>query len=180
MTAKETTGTNAERFMSLSQFSKDYGIPKGTLHRKAQELGLDTSNGLTKDMHDRLCLAFKVGPSETEVIEGEFINTEDVEVSSAIVPTSRKPISDRTLAPITFKNTSTNIVPTVERISAMSNFSDQASQQIIDSFSQLGAELGKNLALDLLELAATTKAQGVNELARSMGKQLGTVSEEGE
>lgn len=45
---------------SLSKFCKDYDLPKSSVYRRCQELGFDTSDGLTPDACERLLHEFDV------------------------------------------------------------------------------------------------------------------------
>ena len=45
---------------SLTKFCKDYGLSKSTVYRRCQELGLDTSDGLSPEACDRLMHEFDV------------------------------------------------------------------------------------------------------------------------
>ena len=58
---------------SLSKFCKDNGLPKSTVYRRCQELGLDTSDGLSPEACDRLRHEFDVvlEPPETEPVAVE-------------------------------------------------------------------------------------------------------------
>ena len=52
---------------SLTKFCKDYALSKSTVYRRCQELGLDTSDGLSPEACDRLMHEFDVvlEPPET-------------------------------------------------------------------------------------------------------------------
>ena len=47
-------------------FCKDHDLPKSTVHRRCQELRIDTSDGLVADDYDRLLHEFDIAPSEPE------------------------------------------------------------------------------------------------------------------
>lgn len=47
---------------SLTKFSKDYNLPKSTVHRRCQELNLDTSDGLSPDDFETLLHEFNLKP----------------------------------------------------------------------------------------------------------------------
>ena len=51
---------------SLTKFCKDHDLPKSTVHRRCQELRIDTSDGLVADDYDRLLHEFDIAPSEPE------------------------------------------------------------------------------------------------------------------
>ena len=51
---------------SLTKFCKDYDLPKSTVHRRCQELRIDTSDGLVADDYDRLLHEFDIAPPEPE------------------------------------------------------------------------------------------------------------------
>ena len=53
---------------SLSKFCKDHDLPKSSVYRRCQELGFDTSDGLTPAVCDRLLHEFDVvtAPSTVE------------------------------------------------------------------------------------------------------------------
>ena len=52
--------------ISLTKFCKDNDLPKSTVHRRCQELSIDTSEGLAADDCDRLLHEFDIAPSEPE------------------------------------------------------------------------------------------------------------------
>jgi len=58
---------------SLSKFCKDHALPKSSVYRRCQELGFETSDGLTPEAYDRLLYEFDaVTPrSEMELVEPE-------------------------------------------------------------------------------------------------------------
>ena len=58
---------------SLTKFCRDYDLPKSTVYRRAQELQIDTSKGLTPDACVQLLHEFDVvlEPPEAEPIEVE-------------------------------------------------------------------------------------------------------------
>ena len=51
---------------SLTKFCKDHDLPKSTVHRRCQELSIDTSDGLAADNCDRLLHEFDIAPSDPE------------------------------------------------------------------------------------------------------------------
>ena len=51
---------------SLTKFCKDHDLPKSTVHRRCQELRIDTSDGLAADNCDRLLHEFDIAPSDPE------------------------------------------------------------------------------------------------------------------
>ena len=61
-----------QQTISLGQFERAYGINKGTVSRKARELGFDTSAGLTPDAVEALKATFNVMAQlpELDVSEG--------------------------------------------------------------------------------------------------------------
>jgi hypothetical protein len=67
---------------TLHAFCKEYGLPKSSVHRKAQEMNIDTSTGISKADCDRLLEAF----GKKAIVQPSVV---DVSVSStAIVPLS--------------------------------------------------------------------------------------------
>ena len=52
---------------SLSKFCKDHDLPKSSVYRRCQELGFDTSDGLTPDVCDRLQHEFDVATAPSTV-----------------------------------------------------------------------------------------------------------------
>ena len=46
--------------ISLGEFERRHGVNKGTVSKRARELGFDTSAGLTHDAYDALKIAFKI------------------------------------------------------------------------------------------------------------------------
>lgn len=60
---------------SLHSFAQASGIPKSSLHRKAKELGIDTSNGLTYD--DRQALLAAIQPKQSyRLLPGSGVATD--------------------------------------------------------------------------------------------------------
>ena len=53
---------------SLTKFCKDHDLPKSTVHRRCQELGIDTSEGVSPADCDRLLHEFDIAPSEPETV----------------------------------------------------------------------------------------------------------------
>lgn len=47
-------------FLSLGEFERQHGINKGTVSRKARELGFDTANGLSSDAYEAVKQALNV------------------------------------------------------------------------------------------------------------------------
>lgn len=72
--------------MSLGEFEREYGVNRGTVQRRALDMGFSTSDGLSAEAVDGLQAYYKVGPyapmqqaqqpeetsSELLVIEGEL------------------------------------------------------------------------------------------------------------
>ena len=53
---------------SLTKFCKDHDLPKSTVHRRCQELSIDTSEGVSPTDCDRLLHEFDIAPSEPEPV----------------------------------------------------------------------------------------------------------------
>lgn len=51
--------------VSLGEFERRHGVNKGTVSKRARELGYSTSNGLTPEAYERLKLEFKVDEAKT-------------------------------------------------------------------------------------------------------------------
>ena len=51
---------------SLTKFCKDHDLPKSTVHRRCQELGIDTSEGISPTDCDRLLHEFNLISTEPE------------------------------------------------------------------------------------------------------------------
>jgi hypothetical protein len=49
--------------ISLGEFERRHGVHKGTVSKRARELGFDTACGLTAEVYDRMKAEFHVGPS---------------------------------------------------------------------------------------------------------------------
>ncbi len=61
---------------SLSSWAKDNKIAKGTVHAKAKDLGIDTSNGLSDDAIEQLSEAFNLVTSTNDLPDQQItINT---------------------------------------------------------------------------------------------------------
>lgn len=52
--------------ISLTKFCKDHDLPKSTVHRRCQELRIDTSEGVSSADCDRLLHEFDIAPSNPE------------------------------------------------------------------------------------------------------------------
>jgi hypothetical protein len=64
---------------SLSKFCKDHDLPKSSVYRRAQELNIDTSDGLSPEACDRLLHEFDV-MTEPPAVEPESAEQEAVTV----------------------------------------------------------------------------------------------------
>jgi hypothetical protein len=66
--------------LPLHSFTKQYGLPKTSVHRKCQELGYDTKDGITKEQANEILVLFGKAPAPQQ-------ETKDIAASSAaIVP----------------------------------------------------------------------------------------------
>lgn len=62
---------------ALSQFCRDYGLPKTSVYRKCQELGISTTDGLSPEVCDRLRHEFDVElPAQTEPLDATRVSVE--------------------------------------------------------------------------------------------------------
>ena len=61
---------------SLTKFCKDHDLPKSTVHRRCQELRIDTSDGLAADDCDRLLHEFDCIPSAAPEPETTALSVE--------------------------------------------------------------------------------------------------------
>lgn len=62
--------------VSLGEFERRHGVNKGTVSKKARELGYSTTEGLTPEAYERLKLALNVG-EETPAREPEAMPPKD-------------------------------------------------------------------------------------------------------
>lgn len=63
---------------SLTKFCKDHDLSKSSVHRRCQELGFDTSDGLTPEAYDRLLHEFSVTANPVVPVN----HTVDVEIGN--------------------------------------------------------------------------------------------------
>ncbi|ESA38099.1 hypothetical protein N836_34035 [Leptolyngbya sp. Heron Island J] len=61
--------------ISLHKFCTQNNLSKSTVHRRCQELNIDTSNGLDQDAVTRLLNEFSVQPEQTQESEAAEIST---------------------------------------------------------------------------------------------------------
>lgn len=60
--------------ISLSQFCRDNDLPKTSVYRKCQDLGIETANGFTSEVCDLLLREFDIAPKSEKVIDVEAGN----------------------------------------------------------------------------------------------------------
>jgi len=147
--------------ISLHSFCKDRGLPKSTVHRRCQEMGIDTSDGLTQDDCDRLLEEFGVKPDPVpdlpEVEQGV----------SAIVPlVKRVEIQPQPEELVARRITPTIVHYDVTELSEATKLNREAATHNIDA-------LGVQLKHQLRELARLHVAEAKQEYAKTIAEELG-------
>jgi hypothetical protein len=147
-----------EAFMntSLTKFCKDYELPKSTVHRRCQELRIDTSDGLTADDCDRLLHEFDIALSEPEPLPIQptvEVGNHQLVLSTPQLPAQFSLESLRFGESITFENplaVATQFIEVADQISdAMQNDLDDRKLKLIETKQARDAITAKATALKL-------------------------------
>jgi hypothetical protein len=88
---------------SLHSFAKAHNLPKSSLHRKAQTLGIDTSNGLAPRDQQRLLAEFSSHQEPTTAVQVYTVPISNIQVLTSDETSTLDTLAAEFVQPVRFK-----------------------------------------------------------------------------
>lgn len=164
------------RYVSLGEFERMHGVHKGTVSKRAREMGFDTASGLSPEAYEAMKTEFKIKPAAPAPAD-------DIPTS----PTTVLPPPAGYADPFAGANTGGSITPTgfqaqnralattaaAQRVQDICMGANLHTQQTVaaalESGDQMGQQLGAFLAERTIAAAETQRQQLIAEYLQSQG-----------
>lgn len=157
--------------VSLHAFCKEHGLAKSSVHRKAQELGIITADGLSAGDCDRLLVEFGKVPVVGDVVEAELVDRYSNPSALAVLPQLQEVQSDMAIAPriqpkaISYDTTELDVAARLNQESMEFN-TNAMGAQLIEQMKQIG----RLHAAQARAAYAHTVASELSDLVSGSGK----------